>query len=201
MVRRSLPRAARNGVPRPQLVLPPLRRARPTTRRRRPRATIWRTINGVNLRENIQPTRERAQLVLEKGADHAVTRMRLRRRKKTTKVTKNGSSTMKNMKCMKNLLSSDCPRNKDSTHFMFFMVEAELRAFGSALRNARARSWPLAGPRGGRPLRRFLTATSVSRTAADLTARLIDRDERQIPGQRGAVSVSENTSTSTSSDV
>ena len=28
---------------------------------------IWRTINGVNLRENIAPTRERAQLVLEKG--------------------------------------------------------------------------------------------------------------------------------------
>jgi len=41
--------------------------------------TIWRTINGVNLRENIQPTRERAHLVLEKGADHAVRRVRLRR--------------------------------------------------------------------------------------------------------------------------
>jgi type I pantothenate kinase len=40
---------------------------------------IWRTINGVNLRENIQPTRERARLVLEKGRDHAVQRVRLRR--------------------------------------------------------------------------------------------------------------------------
>jgi type I pantothenate kinase len=40
---------------------------------------IWRTINGVNLRENIAPTRERARLVLEKGADHAVRRIRLRR--------------------------------------------------------------------------------------------------------------------------
>jgi type I pantothenate kinase len=40
---------------------------------------IWRTINGVNLRENIQPTRARARLVLEKGRDHAVTRVRLRR--------------------------------------------------------------------------------------------------------------------------
>jgi len=40
---------------------------------------IWRTINGVNLRENIMPTRERARLVLEKGADHAVQRVRLRR--------------------------------------------------------------------------------------------------------------------------
>jgi type I pantothenate kinase len=40
---------------------------------------IWRTINGVNLRENIKPTRERARLVLEKGADHSVQRVRLRR--------------------------------------------------------------------------------------------------------------------------
>jgi type I pantothenate kinase len=40
---------------------------------------IWRTINGVNLRENIVPTRERAQLVLEKGHDHTVRRVRLRR--------------------------------------------------------------------------------------------------------------------------
>ena len=40
---------------------------------------IWRTINGVNLRENIKPTRERARLVIEKGPDHAVRRVRLRR--------------------------------------------------------------------------------------------------------------------------
>jgi len=40
---------------------------------------IWRTINGVNLRENISPTRDRARLVLEKGGDHAVRRIRLRR--------------------------------------------------------------------------------------------------------------------------
>jgi len=40
---------------------------------------LWRTINGVNLRENIQPTRERARLVLEKDSAHAVTRVRLRR--------------------------------------------------------------------------------------------------------------------------
>src|SRR4030095_9731323 len=40
---------------------------------------IWRSINGVNLRENIRPTRDRARLVLEKGADHAVRRVRLRR--------------------------------------------------------------------------------------------------------------------------
>jgi type I pantothenate kinase len=40
---------------------------------------IWRAINGVNLRENISPTRARARLVLEKAADHAVQRVRLRR--------------------------------------------------------------------------------------------------------------------------
>lgn len=39
---------------------------------------IWRTINGVNLRENIFPTRDRARLVLEKAADHSVQRVRLR---------------------------------------------------------------------------------------------------------------------------
>jgi type I pantothenate kinase len=38
---------------------------------------IWREINGVNLRENIRPTRERARLILEKGADHSVERVKL----------------------------------------------------------------------------------------------------------------------------
>jgi type I pantothenate kinase len=40
---------------------------------------IWRTINGVNLRENIQPTREQARLILEKDGQHQVRRVRLRR--------------------------------------------------------------------------------------------------------------------------
>jgi type I pantothenate kinase len=40
---------------------------------------IWRTINGVNLRENIQPTRERARLILEKDRDHLVQRVKLRK--------------------------------------------------------------------------------------------------------------------------
>jgi type I pantothenate kinase len=39
---------------------------------------IWETINLVNLRQNVLPTRERAHLVLEKGRDHAVRRIRLR---------------------------------------------------------------------------------------------------------------------------
>jgi type I pantothenate kinase len=41
--------------------------------------SIWAQINLVNLRENIAPTRGRAHLVLEKGADHAVQRVRLRK--------------------------------------------------------------------------------------------------------------------------
>ena len=40
---------------------------------------IWRTINLVNLRENVWPTHERAHLILEKGRDHAVRKVRLRR--------------------------------------------------------------------------------------------------------------------------
>ncbi len=39
---------------------------------------IWRNINGVNLRENILPTRDRARLVLTKGPDHAISRIHLR---------------------------------------------------------------------------------------------------------------------------
>jgi type I pantothenate kinase len=41
--------------------------------------TIWREINGKNLRENIEPTKGRASLQFEKGADHRVTNVRLRR--------------------------------------------------------------------------------------------------------------------------
>ena len=40
---------------------------------------IWREINLPNLRQNISPTRERAHLILEKGKDHAVENVKLRR--------------------------------------------------------------------------------------------------------------------------
>ena len=40
---------------------------------------IWRTINLVNLHDNVLPTRERAHLILEKGRDHGVRRVRLRK--------------------------------------------------------------------------------------------------------------------------
>jgi type I pantothenate kinase len=41
--------------------------------------SIWRDINGKNLRENIAPTKSRAALLLRKGADHRVTEVSLRR--------------------------------------------------------------------------------------------------------------------------
>ena len=40
---------------------------------------IWSSINAVNLQENVLPTRERAHLILEKGADHGVHQVRLRK--------------------------------------------------------------------------------------------------------------------------
>ena len=40
---------------------------------------IWRTVNLVNLQENVLPTRDRAHLILEKGRDHAVRRVKLRK--------------------------------------------------------------------------------------------------------------------------
>ena len=42
-------------------------------------ARIWQTINLVNLRENLLPTRPRADLVLRKGADHFVRSVFLRK--------------------------------------------------------------------------------------------------------------------------
>jgi type I pantothenate kinase len=40
---------------------------------------IWTTINLVNLHENIQPTRQRADLILKKGESHLVEEVALRK--------------------------------------------------------------------------------------------------------------------------
>jgi type I pantothenate kinase len=40
--------------------------------------SIWETINLVNLRRNIQPTRQRADLILHKGSDHTMESVALR---------------------------------------------------------------------------------------------------------------------------
>jgi len=40
---------------------------------------VWNDINGVNLRENIEPTKERAHLILQKGPFHEVLGVQLRR--------------------------------------------------------------------------------------------------------------------------
>jgi type I pantothenate kinase len=41
---------------------------------------VWREVNGVNLQENIAPSRFRADLILEKGPDHSIRRLRVRKR-------------------------------------------------------------------------------------------------------------------------
>ena len=40
---------------------------------------IWARINGVNLRQNVLPTRSRADLILHKAADHSVQQVHLRK--------------------------------------------------------------------------------------------------------------------------
>ncbi len=40
---------------------------------------LWKEINGLNLKENILPTRERASLIMTKSANHAVNCVRLRK--------------------------------------------------------------------------------------------------------------------------
>jgi type I pantothenate kinase len=40
---------------------------------------IWDTVNGPNLKQNVQPTRGRATLVLRKAPDHSVRWVRLRK--------------------------------------------------------------------------------------------------------------------------
>lgn len=42
-------------------------------------STIWEEINGLNLRQNILPSRERANLILIKGRDHAIETVKLRK--------------------------------------------------------------------------------------------------------------------------
>ncbi|RYZ45741.1 MAG: type I pantothenate kinase, partial [Myxococcaceae bacterium] len=42
-------------------------------------ASVWAEINGPNLAENIAPTRSRARLILVKGNDHKVRRVRMRK--------------------------------------------------------------------------------------------------------------------------
>ena len=46
---------------------------------RRTANRIWETINLVNLRENVLPTRHRADLILHKTADHAINAVQLRK--------------------------------------------------------------------------------------------------------------------------
>jgi type I pantothenate kinase len=42
--------------------------------------SIWDRINGLNLRDHIAPTRERAHMILRKGADHRIEGVHLLKR-------------------------------------------------------------------------------------------------------------------------
>lgn len=42
-------------------------------------STIWDEINGLNLRQNILPSRERANLILQKGENHLIEQVKLRK--------------------------------------------------------------------------------------------------------------------------
>lgn len=42
-------------------------------------STIWNEINGLNLRNNILPSRERANLILQKGENHLIEQVKLRK--------------------------------------------------------------------------------------------------------------------------
>ncbi len=42
-------------------------------------SNIWQDINYLNLQENILPTRERANLILTKGQEHAIEQIKLRK--------------------------------------------------------------------------------------------------------------------------
>ena len=76
VVRRPVPAAARDGVRRPGSYFHRYA-SLSDDEARETAAAIWREVNEPNLVENILPTRGRATLVLTKGPDHAVRRVRL----------------------------------------------------------------------------------------------------------------------------
>ena len=53
-------------------------RSLPQDEARQLASSIWHEINLLNLRENIQPTRQRADLVLRKHSDHSIKEVWLR---------------------------------------------------------------------------------------------------------------------------
>ena len=42
-------------------------------------STIWEEINGLNLKKNILPSRDRADLILTKGENHEIQTVKLRK--------------------------------------------------------------------------------------------------------------------------
>ena len=79
VVRRAVPHPARRRCSRTPTASSGTSPSSTTTRRSTRPAASGTSINGRNLRENIAPTRERASLIVRKGGDHRVDRVRLRR--------------------------------------------------------------------------------------------------------------------------
>ena len=71
--------AARDRLPRSAILLPSLFASCRTTRAVETATSIWERINLINLRENILPTRQRADLILKKEASHLVEEVALRK--------------------------------------------------------------------------------------------------------------------------
>ena len=79
LVYRALHAPEGDALPRPALLFPRLCRALRDAEAEAIAHGLWERINLVNLRENILPTRPRADLILRKGADHAIEEVALRR--------------------------------------------------------------------------------------------------------------------------
>ena len=79
LVHLAVPATARDGVPRPRVLLRRSTPTSPTSEAVAEAERIWDTINGPNLAQNVLPTRSRATLVLRKDKDHSVRYVRLRK--------------------------------------------------------------------------------------------------------------------------
>ena len=79
VVCRAVLPAARHGVPEPPVILPPLFASLSDDETQETATGIWDTINLANLRENVLPTRQRADLIMHKGDNHTISSVALRK--------------------------------------------------------------------------------------------------------------------------
>jgi type I pantothenate kinase len=79
MVCRPVHEPPADRVPRSRLLLPPLRRDQGGRRAGAIAESLWENINLKNLRQNILPTRPRADLILRKAPNHLIEQVALRK--------------------------------------------------------------------------------------------------------------------------